>query len=257
MAYKAYFSLDSVKVIRSDGEDGEYSFRLYYENNLYSIINTPENVADGSIWRGAFVAYQTKPLALTDKFKLKLESIEYDGGLRFGNGYAMTEKEFDINSKGIHTIYMKDNDENEIEFRVAISINVDSAFGDIVTTQNTENNLIGAMIYEDWHYNKESDSTLPLFAKARSQHLAAGEYDLPYEPDIRTGGRWGSFGKVLGVRPDTISSLKIGNGYYVELFDMVGRTGNSITLSENTPEIPASWNDKAKSIIVTLRQQPR
>ncbi|MBK8444380.1 MAG: hypothetical protein IPL35_13630 [Sphingobacteriales bacterium] len=122
MAYKAFFSLDSVKVIRSDGEDGEYSFHLYYNNTLYSIVNTPDDAEDGSEWRPPAVAYQIGPFSDTDKFTLKLESTEYDGRFRFGDGKAVVEKSFDINDNGLHRVYIKDDDGNEVEFRITISI---------------------------------------------------------------------------------------------------------------------------------------
>lgn len=259
MSYNAFFSLDSVKVIRSDGEDGEYSFRVYYKNTLYSIVNTPDNVEDGSEWRPNAVAYQIGPFADNENFTLKLESTEHDGGFRFGDGNATIEKKFSINEGGLHRVYMKDDDDNEVEFRIMISIQYINGGigGNQQPPLNTESNLLGVMLYEDWHYNKEVVQPVSIFDRIRSQRIDVGDYDLPYEPSFSTGGRWGAIGRVLGVRPNTISSLKVGTDYYIELYDGFGQKGNKIALNENTPEMPSSWNDKVKSISIKKRQQPR
>ncbi|MBK8444381.1 MAG: hypothetical protein IPL35_13635 [Sphingobacteriales bacterium] len=112
------------------------------------------------------------------------------------------------------------------------------------------------MLYEDWHYNKEAVQPVNIFHRVRSQRFDVGDYDLPYEPPFRTGGRWGTYGRVLGVRPNTISSLKVGTGYYIKLYYEFGQKGDPITLNENTPEIQSDWNDRVKSIRVEKRQSP-
>jgi hypothetical protein len=259
MNYNAYFSLESVKVIRSDGEDGEYSFRIYYKNQLYDIINTPDDVNDGSEWRPNAVSYAAGSFNSSERFILKLESIEYDGGFRLGDGVATVEKTFGINDKGLHKVYMKDSDNNEVEFRISIFIQVihPGLGGTVPPPLKTEAGLLGVMLFEDYEFNKNVQPTFDLLHKPRAQRFAVGDYDLPFEQSFRTGGRWGGFGRVLGVRPSTVSSIKIGAGYYLELYDDFGKRGQKITLNENTPVMPVNWNDKVKSISVNEIPRPR
>src|SRR6185369_8464574 len=50
-----------------------------------------------------------------------------------------------------------------------------------------------------------------------------------------------------------LSSLKVPAGLSVTIYDGTGYTGNSITYIEDSSNVGTTWNDKARSIIVTSR----
>jgi hypothetical protein len=253
MTYFAYFSLESVTVKYTSGEDGEYTFQLLYNDRTYYVINTPQDVADETIWVDtSAVIHRTSDLADNQSFKLVLESREYDDSFRLGDGVGKVEKFFGINDKGLHIVPLEDDEGNKVEFHVRISISVYPLFGDVPppTNKETDPSLRGIRVYEDWKYNAESDTSLSPLTRVRSQNFEAGDYDLPYEPEFISSGRFPFPAIVLGVRRDSISSLKVGTNFYVELYDQLGQQGNMITISENTPIMPNGWNDRVKSIRV-------
>jgi hypothetical protein len=260
MTYFANFSLESVTVQYTSGEDGEYTFKLLYNDQTYYIINTPQDVADGTIWLDtSAVIYRTSDLSNNQSFKIGLESREYDGDFRLGDGVGKVEKFFGINDKGLHIVPLDDDEGNKVEFHVHIDIFVYPPFGDVPppTKKETDPSLRGIRVYEDWKYNAESNRSLQGLLRVRSQNFEAGDYNLPYEPEFISSGRFPFPVKALGVRPDSISSLKVGTDFYIELYDQLGQQGNMITLSENTPIMPNGWNDRVKSIRVRQIPVPR
>jgi hypothetical protein len=194
--------------------------------------------------------YTLPKLEDDQKFNLTFYSQEDDGGFRFGDDIGSVEKSFGINDKGIHNIALQDDGDNEVEFRIRVE-----TWPEIVITlpkiPDTVPSLRGIRVYEDWKYNVGSG-----FIPALVQNFDAGDYDLPYEPEFSMGGRFPFPVRVIGVQPDSISSLKIGNGYYVELYDQLGQKGTMIKVSENTPIMPDGWNDRVKSIGVRKIESP-
>jgi hypothetical protein len=243
MTYFANFGLESVKVKYTSDEDGEYTFQLSYANEVYDTINTPQDVADGSVWPNVGIPGLIK-LALTselednEKFNLVFESREYDDGFRFGDDIGRVEKSFGISDAGSHTIPLTDDGGNEIEFRISISIIK------VPRPKDTVPSLRGIRVYEYQKYNAS------LVVPGLIQNFGVGYYDLPYEPEFLVGGRFPFPVRVIGIQPDSISSLKIGSSYYVKLYDQIGQKGNMIEILENTPIMPDGWNDRVKSIEV-------
>jgi hypothetical protein len=125
------------------------------------------------------------------------------------------------------------------------------------TSEPTQPGLLGGIVFEDWHYNQDSNTqTLPLL-RPRSQFFAEGEYILPYEPELSTGGR--IRGKKLGVRPKSISSVKIGTDFAIDLYD---DAGNSVTVTHDLEDIrlvstTSDWNDRAVKLLVRRKSVPR
>ena len=70
-------------------------------------------------------------------------------------------------------------------------------------------------------------------------------YNLPHNESTGTEMH-------LGVRPDRISSVKVGAGYYIVLFDGLDQTGNQLFLTQNTAAIAPEWNDRVKSVKIGL-----
>lgn len=121
-------------------------------------------------------------------------------------------------------------------------------FGDITIPSKKEPNLSGVIVYEDWKFNSESVQPSNPFLRVRKQKFAEGTFNLPFERDFSTRGQ---YGRTLGVRPNTISSIKIGEGYYCELFSDLDAKGESIEINQNTEALIPTWNDRAKSIKVS------
>lgn len=178
---------------------------------------------------------------------------EQDSGLSWDDDNAGEFKETYINANPLSTIRSKRLTGDGVDVTVHWEIETvpDLFGGGEPIPPNTEPNLKGVIVYEDWKFNSESDRTGPAILRVRSQRFGVGEYNLAFEPEFQIGGGWG---KLMGVRPDSISSLKVGSGYYVELFDQRDWVGNKLEISENTPILQADWNDRTKSMIV--RQVP-
>jgi hypothetical protein len=135
-------------------------------------------------------------------------------------------------------------------------------FGEQPAPLDTQANLNGVLVFEDWRFNQESDRSLGIFDRVRSQQFDSGDYNLPYEPSIFVRD---NPVHVFGVRPKTISSIKVGSGYYVEIFDEENFKGNMLTIVESTSDIRVLrkehynvtsveqakiWNDRAMSLKV-------
>lgn len=117
-------------------------------------------------------------------------------------------------------------------------------FGDAYAQINEEG-LSGVILYEEPNFIVKSSPGLPIFTKPRHQTLGIGLYNLPHNESAGTEMH-------LGVRPDSISSVKVGDGYYIVLFDDLNQTGNQLTLTQNTAAIAPEWNDRAKSVKIGL-----
>jgi hypothetical protein len=264
MPYFANYNLKSVKVKYTSGESGEYTFTLSYNGTPHYIITTPEDVPDGWVWEDhSATIYRTSELESDQNFTLVFESREYDDGFfRGGDDVGKTERSFGINDNGIHTISLTDGAANQVEFLVEIAIHTPyPSFGStVLPPEDTVPSLRGVRLYEDWKYNLESSSRLAdrfLLGGVRSQNFDVGEYDLPYDEEFIFNGRFPFPVLQLGVRPDSVSSLKVGTGYYVELYDQLGQRGEMKSISENTPIMPDGWNDRVKSIRVSKIPVPR
>lgn len=243
MAYNATFKLESVKVNYTSAEDGEYTFRLYYDNRLVFVINTPEDVEDGSIWRDTSSAHHTTSDLKDDQFfKLVFESQEYDE-FRGGDDIGRVERLFGINNKGNFTIPLEDDGDNTVEFNISISIQPVPVLAPPPPPKDTVRSLRGIRAYENRKYNANS-GIIP----GITQNFDVGSYDLPYRPVIMVGGRFPFPVQVIGIQPDSISSLKIGTNYFVDLYDQFGQKGEVIRIDENTPIMPPGWDNRVKSI---------
>lgn len=134
-------------------------------------------------------------------------------------------------------------------------------FGPGTTQLDVEPGLEGIEAFVDWRFNSDGPR-LGLF-EASSQKFGPDEYNLPVNVSLE----W-SRGRDLhrrGIPPFSISSVKVGQGYCVELFDLPDFLGNKLTLVESCADIrslnPAhytsqevsaarAWNDRVASLRV-------
>ncbi len=144
------------------------------------------------------------------------------------------------------------SDAGDWEITGEIMAKIIPGFGDHFQPSGKEPGLKGVKVYEDWKYNRESLQSLGPFSRARSQQFDEGVYNLPYEPDL-PGRR---FGRLLGVRPNAISSIKVGEGYFCELFDGPDQTGSRLEVAGNAEVLPPAWNDKAVCLVVSKTGVP-
>jgi hypothetical protein len=255
MAYHMNISLKEVLVVYTDGENrGEYKFLLTANGQpTHEIITGDDTAWDGSVWTN--VGYLNPPSLFpsytfdddNQKVRLKMESWESDGGFRFGDGYGFVEADVGFRDNGIVYRDIHDDDGNHVQFRVSVTT------WPVAPTPETVPNLNGVILYEDWKYNVDSPRG-SILTRPRAQRFEPGEYNLPYQTPFNINGRPGLR---LGVRPNSVSSLKIGSGYYLELFDEKDWTGQSITVNENKWVMPDGWNDRVKSFRVLLYPLPR
>lgn len=123
-------------------------------------------------------------------------------------------------------------------------------FGTHTTPSGKEPGLEGVVMYEDFKFNTQSNQ---IGLKPISQQFKnEGTYNLPYDPSTNL-----RFINLNIVRPNSISSIKVGEGYYCELYDQLNGKGNRLEVNRNMDILPTNWNDKALSIVVSKTGVPK
>lgn len=137
------------------------------------------------------------------------------------------------------------------------------------TVLETTPNLKGVEVFEDWKYNTETIQPTNRLLRVRKEKFGLGSWDLlgfivstiPSMVDPITG-------RIIpprtiqlpSVRPKTISSVKVGEGYIAVLYDRSlaeKAQAKSITLKQNTSIMPPEWNDRAMSLEVLTTPRVR
>lgn len=118
---------------------------------------------------------------------------------------------------------------------------------------NTEYGLNGVILYEHANYNQGLEAGTSLFGRKRSSQFGEGSFNLDsgFFRDLR-----GHIVDLGSVGPNQLSSMKIGTGYVASIFDARDQSGNFISISNNMPNLPPEWNDRAVSISVMRVSSP-
>ncbi len=256
MSYRKSVTLKSVKVEYTSGENwGEYRFLVSLNGQpTYEISTGDDAAADGSEWRNVQSLvppslFGNEIISDTDSVRVRCESWEFDGGLRFGDGYGVVENEFRLGTAVNQSVRINDNDGNRVIF------NLDVRITEIPPEPEREPNLLGVRLYEDWKYNVDSPRTGGVFERARSQTFGVGQFNVAGGTTIPAASRPPRMR--VNVRPDRTSSVKVGVKHFVTLFSEFDQQGERLVLNANTPEMPAGWNDRVRSISVEMYPMPR
>jgi hypothetical protein len=122
--------------------------------------------------------------------------------------------------------------------------------------------LRGVRLFEHDNYNQGPSLGTGPTGQKLATFFGVGLHNLQrvYETEIQRGFR-GSYRQALlamfyGVGPLQCSSLQVGQGYYVKLFDQPDGQGEHILIDSSLKQMPQNWNDRAVSIEVSKIHVP-
>lgn len=218
------------------------------------------NLTDGdNIWGSIWDVPNIQNDELSSYILDPLTSVTFYQHIDKGGNFFEDHNDSNIEEKRVNYI---GNDWNDSVSSIVVEP-VFPSFGSQPPPLDTDPNLTGVLVFEDWKYNQTSDRSLGIFARARSQKFDVGEYPiLPNESALTL--RRGTILR-LGVRSNMISSLRIGTGYYIELYEKQNFAGEMLTIRESTDDIRVlrkehysatevneakNWNDRTMSLKV-------
>ena len=130
-----------------------------------------------------------------------------------------------------------------LNYRVSFSPDVPRFPDGPSVALDTTKGLRGVIVYTEPNFKK-------LFASAAttSQFFGAGSYILPRPEEFIFKRYFISSGP--GVPPSSISSIRVGAGFFLRGFLDIGGTGQFIEVNQNTAALPSDWDNKINLIEV-------
>jgi hypothetical protein len=196
--------------------------------------------------------------------KVSFSNYDLDPLIRIGARTYFSDENYSQDPKEVAYVGDTWND----TFESIVVERIDVGFGQPSAPLDVDPNIKGVTVFVDWKFNQDSPRFRPF--ESRSQTFAVGEFNLPFnEPIDWIGGR--RFFRP-GIQPFSISSIKVGKGFYVELFDQSNFLGDPLIIVESCQDIrllnpnryksaevqrAKSWNDRTVSLRVKEIPGPR